>query len=109
MAQNSYFSYIFNTKFGWDPCYSEKLEKVQRKATKLVGLLRDKDYPSRLRHLDLPNLVERRRGADLLQVYRYFSGLNQFRGNELSQVDSSRTRGHQRKLIKSRTNEILKL
>ena len=100
-----YCSTVWSMMFKKD---SEKLEKVQRKATKLVGSIRDKDYPSRLRYLDLPSLVYRRRRADLLQVYRYFSGLDQFRGNELFQVDSGRTRGHQRKLTKSRANKIVK-
>ena len=100
-----YCSTVWSTMFKKD---SEKLEKVQRKATKLVGSIRDKDYPSRLRHLDLPSLVYRRRRTDLLQVYRYFSGLDQFRGEELFQVDSGRTRGHHRKLIKPRANKIVK-
>ena len=100
-----YCSTVWSTMFEED---SEKLEKVQRKATKLVGSIRDKDYPSRLRHLDLPSLVYRWRRADLLQVYRYFSGLDQFRGDELFQVDSGRTRGHHRKLIKPRANKIVK-
>ena len=56
----------------------------------------------------MPSLVYRRRRADLLRVYRYFSGLDQFRGDELFQVDSGRTRGHHRKLIKPRANKIVK-
>ena len=39
-----YCSTVWSTMFKKD---SEKLEKMERKATKLVGSIRDKDYPSR--------------------------------------------------------------
>ena len=40
----------------------ETLEKVQRRATKLVPSLRNLPYEDRLRRLNLPTLEERRRG-----------------------------------------------
>ena len=63
----------------WYPCYkqdSQELEKVQRRATKLVKNLRDMAYPARLRALDLPTLVYRRKRADMLQMYRIITGVD---------------------------------
>jgi hypothetical protein len=42
-------------------------------------------------------------------VYRYFSGEDQFKGEELFMIDKTgRTRGHQRKLVKPRANKSVK-
>ena len=54
---------------------SEKLERMQRRATKLVTQISNLDYLSRLKRLNLPSLVYRRRRADVLQIYRILSGL----------------------------------
>ena len=62
----------------WKPYYkkdSEALEKVQRRATKLVPRIKDLPYSSRLKVLQLPTLIYRRRRADMLQVYRIRVGL----------------------------------
>ena len=56
----------------WHPCHkqdSQELEKVQRRATKLVKNLKDMTYPAKLRALNLPSLVYRRKRADMLQMY----------------------------------------
>ena len=61
----------------------EKLEKVQRRATKMVQAIKHFPYRDRLKYLDLPTLVYRRRRADLLQVFRYFSRLDHFKGENI--------------------------
>ena len=48
----------------------ETLEKVQRRATKLVPSLRNLPYEDQLRRLNLPTLEERRRRGDLLRPSR---------------------------------------
>ena len=81
-----YCSTVWSTYYKKD---SERIEKVQRKATKLVRTIKDWDYPEWLKHLKLPSLVYRRRRADLLQVFRYFKGLDLLKGEELFTVDKS--------------------
>ena len=98
-----YCSTVWSTYYKKD---SERIEKVQRKATKLVCTIKDWDYPERLKHLKLPSLVYRRRRADLLQEFRYFKGLDLLKGDELFTVDkSAKTRGHSLKLVKARVNK----
>ena len=60
---------------------SEKLERVQRRATKLVTQISNLDYPSRLKRLNLPSLLYRRRRADVLQIYRILSGIDHLNSN----------------------------
>ena len=48
----------------------ETLEKVQRRATKLVPSLRNLTYEDRLRRLNLPTLEERRRRGDLIETFK---------------------------------------
>ena len=46
--------------------HSEALERVQRHATKLLHGIKDLSFPQRLKTLDLPTLIYRRRRADML-------------------------------------------
>ena len=88
----------------WYPFYkqdSQELEKVQRRATKLVKNLRDMAYPARLRALDLPTLVYRRKRADMLQMYRIITGVDNLDSNNFVKMDPGvRTRGHRFKILK---------
>ena len=45
------------------------IEKVQRRATKLVPSLRDLPYAARLERLNLPTLAFRRLRGDMIQVF----------------------------------------
>ena len=84
-----------------------KLEKVQRRATKMVQAIKHYPHPDRLKYFDLPTLVYRRRRADLLQVFRYFSGLDHFKGENIFILDRSKiTRGHSLRLMKQWAKNI---
>jgi len=52
----------------------EKLEKVQKRATKLIIAVKLLKYEERLRYLNLPTLNFRRIRGDMIEVYKMFSG-----------------------------------
>ena len=59
----------------WSPHFVrniDALEKVQIRATKLVDGLSKLDYTERLKRLDLPTLVFRRRRGDIIEMYKHF-------------------------------------
>ena len=50
----------------------EILEKVQMRATKLVDGFGNLDYPERLKRLNLPTLVYRKKRGDVIELYKHF-------------------------------------
>jgi hypothetical protein len=79
----------------------DHLEKVQRRATKLVPEIRNMTYPQRLRELKLPSLVYRRARGDMIETYKLLHGLVDSPQHMPLQLDErGYTRGHCLKLKK---------
>ena len=81
------------------------LEKVQRRATKLITFISTLTYEARLEELDLYSLFCQRQRGDLIEVYKtlnYSIVLTQ----KTLQLNSA-TRGHQMNLFKPRTSRSI--
>ena len=77
------------------------VERVQRRATKLVPELRNVAYRDRLRMLGLPSLYHRRRRGDMISVYQLFhSGVEMDPAVFFQLAPALTTRGHPWKLLK---------
>ena len=81
----------------------ELLERVQKRATKIIRGLEHLSYEDRLRKLGLFSLEKRRLQADLIAAFQCLKRDYNQEGNQLfTQVDSDRTRGNGFKLKKGR-------
>ena len=94
----------------WSP-YLRKdidvLEKVQRRATKLVPILRELPYEQRLQTLGLTSLETRRVRGDMLETYKILHGFENIDYTQFFQLvprhgPGISTRGHSYKLKKTR-------
>ena len=88
----------------WGPHNREDqkmVERVQRRATKLVDGMQNLTYEERLKILNLPSLQYRRRRGDVILVYQMLHGrLNLCREVFFSEPSLRTTRGHSFKLAK---------
>jgi hypothetical protein len=87
----------------------ELLEKVQRRATKMIEECIGKSYMERLEIVGLTTLESRRCRADLIEVYKILKGFEDIDENIFFKRHVSNTRGHSLKLYKDRVNkDVLK-
>ena len=95
----------------WSPYYKkdiDKLEKIQRRVTKMIPRLRNKSYENRLKELNLFPLTKRRIRGDLIEVFKIFNGFTNVVPENLFTLDrSSSTRNNGFKISRKRfvTNE----
>ena len=68
------------------------LENVQIRATKLVNGLGNLEYQDRLRSLNLPTLVHRRRRGDMIEIFKHFHFYNK---NTFSLLPTRISRKHE--------------
>ena len=88
----------------WRP-YRKKdidtLERIQRRATKMIPELRDLSYEERLKECGLTTLETRRLRGDQIEVFKILNGYENINRNMFfSLKKDSRTRGHEVKLVK---------
>ena len=89
----------------WSPMLKQdisKIEKVQRRATKMVPQLYDLPYIVRLEQLNLPTLAYRRLRGDMIQVFKIIHGFSDMDKTKLFKMkdDSVNLRGHGLKIQK---------
>ncbi|KAK7108399.1 hypothetical protein V1264_016145 [Littorina saxatilis] len=89
----------------WQPQHKtlcQEVERVQRRATKLISSLKDKPYSERLATLKLPCLEHRRKRGDMIEVYKYLHGFYKTERPQFSFFAGRDTRGSTLKLSKPR-------
>ena len=81
------------------------LEKIQRRATKLIPELRDQTYEERLKECGLTTLETRRlRGGDQIEVFKILNGYENIDSNIFFEIKESKiTRGHNYTLVKKQS------
>jgi len=82
----------------------DSMERIQRRATRIITECKGLNYESRLKALDLISIEDRQTRGDLIQVFKYIKGIDNVDYKEFFQLaDNSRTRGHSFKIIKVRS------
>ena len=96
----------------WSPTYEKDcwlLERVQKRATKMVNNLSNLEYEERLRKLDMFSLKYRRFRGDLIEVFKFVNGQHIGYLKNLFEFDRGiRGRRHQYKLVVKRSRTRLR-
>ena len=90
----------------WSP-YLRKdimLEKIQRRATKLIPGLRDLSYEEQLKECRLTTLETRRLSGDQIEVFKILKGYENIDSNIFFEIKEGKiTRGHNFTLVKKQS------
>src|SRR6218665_3950555 len=94
----------------WSPYLKqdmEKLEKVQRRATKMIRGYKDLSYEERLIRCGLTTLEKRRSSGDLIEAYTIITGKESIQWERFFELAPSKgTREHSYKLFKKRKGTL---
>ena len=88
----------------WNPYQKgekEKIQKIQRRATKMVKELKDNCYEERLHKLNLMSTETRRERGDQIMCYKILNNKVTVDEHVLIKATETRTRGHSMKLTKT--------
>ena len=95
----SHLEYANSVWYPYKVTLIEDIEKVQRRATKLVHTCSKFSYVERLKFLNLPTLQFRRVRGDMIEVFKILNNIYDTNVSPtLKLVNISRTRGHPQKL-----------
>ena len=92
----------------WSPYLRKdinKIESVQRRATKYIPGFNNLSYQTRLRKLDLPTLAYRRLRGSMIEVFKIFHSYDEDVSQKLTTRDTT-TRGHSYKLFPATSKKI---
>ena len=91
----------------WSPYLSKDIdgmERVQRRATKMINGYKLLNYDSRLEKTGLITLEKRRERGDLIQVFKLIKGFDDVDYKEFFTLAAdTKTRGHKYKIVKARS------
>ena len=96
----------------WGPHFkgdSIAVEKLQRRATKLVPTIRDMSYDERLRHLQLPSLLHRRRRGDVIFGYKLFTGKIGMEKDDIFSPSLAAVRGQEYRVIRRKATKLCRI
>ena len=81
------------------------IERVQRRATKLIEGFRNMSYSERLSQTGLITMEKRRFRGDLIEVFKMLRSNDRVDFNNFFEILSyNRTRGHNCRIVKQRSN-----
>ena len=93
----------------WHPAFKRQMtniEKVQRRATKLIPGLKAFPYETRLQTLKLPILKYRQTRTDLIQTYKILNNLDNLNQEDFYKFTTSNTRNSDLKLYKEYAKSV---
>ena len=70
----------------WGPHFKQDMkaiERVQKRATRMIPTLKDRRYTERLKALELPSLEYRRKRGDMIMYYKIMTGKVEINRDEL--------------------------
>ena len=96
----------------WGPHYKmdkQKIERVQRRATKLIEDIKHLSYEERLYNLNMPSLQRHRSRGDMIDTYKIVTGIYDVdKETFFKPVRELGTRGHCHKLYNQHAGSFLK-
>ena len=105
----SHLDYCASVYYPFKQSDIDKLEAVQRRATKALPETKNLEYPQRLQLLNLPTLAYRRHRADMIELFKITSGIYEkelctFIKLREQETQRPGTRHHNRTIIASHSN-----